>query len=125
MLQRAAKIFGFAFIAAGILGFVPGITVDGNLLGIFRVDAVHNLVHIVSGLVALYVGYTSEHGSHLYFQIFGVIYALVAILGLFHGNQPLLGLMAHNAADVVLHFLIAAVALYLGFAVKERRAIHA
>jgi len=35
------------------------------------------------------------------------------------------GFMAHNAADVVLHFLIAAVALYLGFAVKERRAIHA
>ena len=125
MLRTAAKIFGFSFIAAGILGFVPGITVDGNLLGIFRVDAAHNMVHIISGLIALYVGYTSEHGSHLYFQIFGVLYGLVAVLGLFHGNQPLLGVMAHNPADVVLHFVIAGVALYLGFAVKERRTAHA
>jgi hypothetical protein len=121
MLQQAAKIFGYAFIGAGILGFVPGITVDGHLLGIFRVDAVHNLVHIVSGAAALYAAYKSEHASHIYFQVFGVVYGLVTVVGLFYRNDPILGIMAHNGADIVLHLLISAAALYLGFGVKEHR----
>ena len=120
MLRRWAKIFGFTFLAIVILGFIPALTPDGALFGIFQVDTVHNLIHIVSGLIALWVGYTSEHRSHVYFQVFGVVYGVVAILGMFHGDQPLLGIMAHNTADVVLHVLIAAVALYLGFGVRER-----
>jgi hypothetical protein len=128
MLKKAARIFGYAFIAVGILGFVPGITNDGYLFGIFEVGVVHNIVHLLSGAVALWAGYSSEHASHLYFQIFGVIYALVAVIGIFYGDRPLLGIMAHNNADVVLHFIIAGAALYLGFAVKEtegHRTVHA
>lgn len=126
MLKRAAIIFGIAFLAAGILGFVPALTPNGKLLGIFQVDTLHNIVHIASGAVALWVGYTSESASRMYFQIFGIVYALVTVAGLFYGDRPLLGLMAHNTADVVLHFLIAAVALYLGFAAKKwHRAITA
>lgn len=126
MLKRAAMIFGVAFIAAGILGFVPGITTaDGYLLGIFHVNAAHNIVHLVSGAVALYAGMQSESLSRLYFQVFGVIYAVVALLGLFYGREPLLGFIAHNPADVVLHLVIAVVALYLGFAYREHRPITA
>jgi hypothetical protein len=127
MLKRMASIFGFTFIAVGILGFIPGITTEeGRLLGIFEVDAMHNMVHILSGIVALFAAYKSEHAARLYFQVFGVVYGLVAVLGIFHGDRPLLGLMAHNGADVVLHFLIAGVALYLGFHGRTRRStVHA
>lgn len=125
MLKRAATIFGIAFVVASVLGFVPGITVNGHLLGLFRVDATHNFVHIISGAIALYAGYTSEHAAHRYFQIFGVLYGLVALAGLFYRDAPLFGVMAHNRADIVLHFLIAAVALYLGFRVREREAVTA
>jgi hypothetical protein len=34
------------------------------------------------------------------------------------GNQPLLGIIANNTADVGLHVLIAVVTLWLGFGVK-------
>ncbi len=126
MLKRAAVVFGIAFIAAGILGFVPGITTsDGYLLGIFHVNAAHNVIHLVSGAAALYAGMQSESLSRLYFQVFGVIYALVALLGLFYGREPLLGFIAHNPADVVLHLVIAAAALYLGFGYREHRPITA
>ncbi len=121
MLKRAAVIAGILFIAAGILGFVPGITVNGKLLGLFAVDTVHNFVHIISGAIALYAGRTSEHAAHTFFQVFGVVYGLVTLLGLFYMDRPLLGIMAHNTPDVVLHALIAAVTLYLGFGVRERR----
>ena len=60
----------------------------------------------------------SEKAIRLFFQIFGVIYALVALTGFFTGNQPLLGMVAINAADNWLHVLIAIVALYLGFGMK-------
>ncbi|BAU49069.1 membrane protein [Sulfurifustis variabilis] len=126
MLKRAAVVFGIAFIAAGILGFVPGITTsDGYLLGIFHVNAAHNVIHLVSGAAALYAGMQSESLSRLYFQVFGVIYALVALLGLFYGREPLLGFIAHNPADVVLHLVIAAAALYFGFGYREHRPITA
>ena len=121
MLKTAATIFGIAFIAAGVLGFVPGITTaEGHLLGIFHVNALHNVVHLASGAVALWTGYQSERAARLYFQIFGAIYAVVALLGLSYGSAPIFGILANNIADVILHAVIAAVALYLGFAGRAR-----
>jgi hypothetical protein len=116
MLKPAATIFGVAFIVAGVLGFVPGVTTsDGHLLGIFHVNTLHNVIHLASGAIALWVAYASEKAARLYFQIFGVVYALVALLGLLYGNAPILGLVANNTADTILHAVIAVVALYLGF----------
>jgi len=47
-----------------------------------------------------------------------VIYTVVAVLGFFIGNAPLLGIVSNNSADSVLHVVIAVVALYLGFGVS-------
>lgn len=115
MVRLAAKIFGVAFILIGILGFIPAFTPDDHLLGIFHVNAAHNIIHLASGLVALIAGFVSYRASKLYFQVFGVVYALVAVLGVFAGDNDILGVVAHNIADLFLHIAIAAVALYLGF----------
>lgn len=119
MLKRSAIVFAIAFIGVGILGFLdPAAPMreDGfrYLLGLFAVNPFHNIVHLLSGAVALLVGLRSEAASATYFRIFGVIYALVAILGVFVGHGLLMG-MAHNHGDTVLHAVIAASALYLGF----------
>jgi hypothetical protein len=118
MLQKLSMVFGVIFLLIGILGFVPGITTDGHLLGIFHVNALHNIIHLVSGAVALWAGMTSAKASKMYFQIFGVIYAVVTVLGFLSGDDPILGLVANNMADVILHLVIAAVALYAGFGMK-------
>jgi len=116
MLKSAAIIFGIVFLLVGVLGFVPGITTtDQMLLGIFHVNAVHNIVHLLSGAVALIAGLTSTAAARMYFRVFGIVYALVAILGFFTGNGLLLGLISNNMADTWLHVLIAIVALALGF----------
>lgn len=122
MLRKLAMLFGIVFLAVGILGFVPAANPNGHLLGIFHVNAAHNIVHLLSGLVALMAAFTSDHASRLYFRWFGWIYGLVAVLGLFYGEQPLLGVIANNMADVVLHFAIAAVSLIIGYTVREREA---
>ena len=123
MLKKLAMVFGVVFVLMGILGFVPGATTNGHLLGIFHVNAAHNFVHIISGIIALMVGMRTEHACRLFFRWFGFAYGLVALLGLFQGDRPLLGIIANNYADVVLHFVIAGASLVIGFAVPEHRAL--
>ena len=89
------------------------------LLGIFHVNTLHNIVHLLSGAVALWAAMTSVAYARAYFRIFGIVYALVAILGFYSGDSPVLGLIANNAADTWLHVAIAVVALLLGFVVKD------
>jgi hypothetical protein len=122
MLKTAALIFGIIMLLVGILGFIPQATPRGMLLGIFHVNDVHNWIHIMTGVVSILCGINSEHASRLFFQIFGVVYGLVAILGFFYGDRPIFGLVANNLADAILHVAIAAFALYLGFGYRQPNA---
>ena len=117
-LKKIAVIFGVVFVAVGVLGWVPVVNPGGKLLGLFDVNAAHNLVHLATGIIAIIVGMSSDKASKIFFQVFGVIYALVAVLGFYSGDQPLLGIVSNNGADSVLHVVIAVVALYLGFGMK-------
>lgn len=122
MVRTAAQVFGWVFVLVGILGFVPGITNDGLLLGIFEVDAIHNIIHLVSGAAALWAASAGPKASKTYFQVFGVIYGIITILGFFAGDDALLGIIAHNTADVWLHLVITLAALYFGFVAKTEEA---
>jgi hypothetical protein len=115
MLKKCAMIFGIVMLAVGVLGFVPGVSVHDHLFGIFHINAAHNVVHLLTGIVAVGVSLASEKASRRFFQIFGFVYGLVAILGMVSGDRPVLGLIANNMADVWLHILIAAGSLALGF----------
>jgi hypothetical protein len=115
MIKKAAQIFGVVFVIVGILGFAPGITTGGHLLGIFHVNTAHNMVHLLTGIIALAVGFRSEHASRVFFQVLGAVYGLVAILGFVYGDRPILGLISNNLADTLLHVVIACVSLCLGF----------
>ena len=121
-LKRIAVIFGILFVAGGVLGFVPAVNPGGKLLGMFDVNGAHNLVHIATGVVALIVGFASDKASRIFFQVFGIVYAAVAALGFFYGNQPLLGMISNNVADTWLHVVVAAISLYLGFLVRPATA---
>jgi|SRR5688572_1717085 len=115
MIKTAAVLFGIVFILIGILGFVPGITDNEMLLGIFHVNAAHNVVHLLSGAAALFAGMTSTGAARIYFRVFGVIYGLVAVIGFMVGDGMLLGLISNNTANTWLHVGIASVSLLLGF----------
>lgn len=118
MLRTAARIFGIAFILVGILGFVPGVTKGHMLLGVFHVNAAHNIVHLLSGAAALAAAASGAAAARTYFRIFGLVYGLVAILGFLGGDKPVMGMISNNRADAWLHVAIALTSLVLGFAVK-------
>src|SRR6476646_6430645 len=116
MAKTMAVLFGVVFLVVGILGFVPAVTKDQMLLGIFHVNTAHNAVHLLSGVVALICGMAGIGASRLYFKIFGLVYAAVAVLGFLNpGDTMLLGLISNNTADTWLHVAIAAVSLIIGF----------
>jgi hypothetical protein len=100
MVKTAAILFGVVFLLIGILGFVPAITpANGMLLAIFHVNTAHNIVHLASGVVFLLCGIAGTGASRTFFRIFGFIYALVALLRFYYGDNPILGLIASNTAD--------------------------
>ena len=117
MAKTMAVLFGLVFLVVGILGFVPAVTKDQMLLGIFHVNTAHNAVHLLSGVVALICGMMGIGAARMYFKIFGLVYAAVAVLGFMNPGEHvmLLGLISNNMADTWLHVAIAAVSLIIGF----------
>jgi hypothetical protein len=117
-----ARIFGVVALLIGILGFVPGISSgyagSGFLLGIFAINPLHNVIHILTGLIGIFAGYYAAGAyARTYALVFGVVYALVTILGFtpLVMDGSLLGLIPINMADNVLHIAISASALLVYF----------
>ena len=120
MAKTLGMLFGIVFLAVGILGFVPGVATTGAdgmpmLLNIFMVNTVHSIVHIASGVVFLLASMSGAGAARLWFQVFGVIYAVVAVLGFMTPNGMLLGLISSNPADTWLHVVLAVAMLAIGF----------
>ena len=122
MAKTLGMLFGIVFLAVGILGFVPGITTNYMLLGIFMVNPMHSIVHIVSGAIFLFASMSGAGAARLWFQIFGVVYAIVAILGFMTPNGLLLGLISNNPADTWLHVVLAVAMLGIGFGSAKQTA---
>ena len=116
-VQKLAKLFGIVFILIGILGFVPGITIDGYLLGVFEVDTLHNFTHLLTGILAWFAA-LSLSNSKWFFKVFGTGYLLMTILGFTQGGS-ILGLFMVNLADNIFHLVITVSALWAGFLCKE------
>ena len=114
MLVTYARIFGAIFVAVGLLGFVPPLVPNGNLLGLFPVNAMHNLVHVGLGVWGLIAG-ASLAAAVIYFRGIAIIYGVLAVLGLIPVTNTLFGLAPIHGADVLLHAVLAVIAAYLGF----------
>ena len=81
MAKTVATILGIGFILAGILGFVaPGV------LGL-HTSAAHNVIHLVSGAAALYLGLKGTLAAARTFDLaFGAVYLLLGVVGFLIGG---------------------------------------
>lgn len=130
MVRTFALLFGIVFLAVGALGFVPGIAEPAThegvtmthgsamLLGLFPVNTLHNVVHLLFGLWGV-MAYRSAGGAVGYFRGVAVIYALFTVLGLLPQTNTLFGLVPLHGNDVWLHAALALVAAYFGFVHRE------
>jgi len=123
-----AFVAGLLYLGAGVLGFIPGITVSppagapslvvessyGYLLGLFPVNLLHNLVHISIGVWG-FLAYNSGATARIFAISIAVIYGLLAILGIFPQAHTLFGFIPIFGHDVWLHAVTAIIAGYFGF----------
>ena len=116
-VQTFATIVGAAFLLIGIAGFLPGITADygdmafagpdseAELLGLFQVSVLHNLVHVLFGIAGLALARSSE-GARTYLVGGGVVYLVLAVYGVLVAREGAANFVPMNAADDWLHFAL-------------------
>lgn len=124
-LQKVALVFGIVFLIVGLGGFIPGLTSnieslqfaghesEAMLLGIFQVSILHNIVHLLFGIVGLLAA-RSFGGSRAYLIWGGVVYALLWLYGLFVPHDHNANFVPLNTADNWLHFVLAVAMIGLG-----------
>jgi hypothetical protein len=84
MAKTICLVIGIVFLVVGVLGFVmPG------LLGA-HLSLAHNLIHIISGALALYFGTAGSLSAARTFSIvFGVVYLLLGVAGFVAGQNDI------------------------------------
>ena len=119
--QLYSLVFGATLLLAGLAGFLVdssfgplGSDVEGSNLILFEVNGIHNIVHLASGALGLAL-WRNPASARLFALGFGAVYLLVTVLGFAMGTN-VLGIIPINAADNVLHLVIAVVGIVAGLA---------
>jgi hypothetical protein len=115
MAKTICKILGVVFILVGLAGFAAPTLLGAHLNG------THNLVHLVSGALALYFGFAgSLSGARMFCIVFGVVYLLLGVCGFLLGSGAdrmlaIDDLLMLGTMDHVIHVLLGVVFLIGGF----------
>jgi hypothetical protein len=115
-VQNVARLVGVVFLLVGVAGFIPGITTElydglefagdegtAELLGIFDVSILHNIVHGLFGIAGLALAATAS-GARTYLIGGGAIYLALFALGILGGADWI----PSNTADNWLHLVLGA-----------------
>jgi hypothetical protein len=124
-LQTVALLVGVVFLIVGILGFIPGITSDApgkftgedseaELLGLFRVSILHNIVHLLFGIAGIALARTWD-GARMFLIGGGAIYIGLWLLGLIGG----LDWLPADDADHWLHLGLGAAMVAAGYVLSR------
>jgi hypothetical protein len=118
LAQTFALLFGVAFLGAGVLGFIPGITTNlgdiefagrdspSELLGIFQVSILHNIVHLLFGIAGIALSRTLTNAK-MYLLYSGVIYVVLFVYGIIVDADTSANFVPVNNNDDWLHLALA------------------
>jgi hypothetical protein len=126
-------VVGAVFLLVGVLGFIPGITTnydtmefaehhsEAELLGVFQVSILHNLVHLAFGVAGLALARTAAQ-ARLYLLAGGAIYLVLWLYGLIIDHDSAANFVPLNTADNWLHFVLGLGMIALGLLLTRRSA---
>lgn len=121
----AALAVGAIFLLVGVLGFIPGITTgyaelkfaghhsDARLFGVFAVSILHNLVHLLFGVLGVLAA-RKPATSRVFLMIGGGVYLLLWLLGLVIPEDSPGNFIPLNGADDWLHLALGLGMIALG-----------
>ncbi|WP_447003028.1 DUF4383 domain-containing protein [Saccharothrix isguenensis] len=128
-VRGAAMAVAVVFLLVGVLGFIPGVTSNldqitfagpesgAHLLGVFHVSVLHNVVHLLFGIVGLVMA-RSAPSARAYLVGGGVVYLLLWLYGLIVDEDSAANFVPVNNADDWLHLGLGLGMIALGLALK-------
>ena len=123
--KGVAVAVGAVFLLVGILGFIPGVTTnvgdlqshghdsEAKLLGLFQVSILHNIVHILFGVVGLAVAAATRYVP-AYLIGGGAVYGLLTVYGFVIDKSSDANFVPLNTADNWLHLVLTVGMIGLG-----------
>jgi Domain of unknown function (DUF4383) len=118
-------VFGAVYLLVGLLGFTVSGGHDfagmdgGKLLGLFMVNPLHNIAHLLIGGLLVFAATRGEALASRVNTVVGGVYLVLGVIGLLILNNGV-NILALNTADNILHFGSAAVLLGVGVAAGRR-----
>jgi len=131
VLKRWAWVYAVGFVGVFLVTHAPGATdAQGRLFGLFAIDPIDDIVHLLSGLAGVVVAVWATGWIALYLIAVGVLYGLDAIVGLVASRGLLdgsIGTQGPGAPDFgttnilvnLPHIVLAGLALVIGFRGKR------
>jgi hypothetical protein len=128
--RLVAMVVAVVFLLVGILGFIPGATTEYDgmtfaghestamLLGVFHVSILHNIVHLLFGIVGLAMARTVS-GATSFLIGGGVVYLVLWIYGLVIDHDSAANFVPVNGADNWLHLVLAVGMIGAGVALRR------
>lgn len=122
--RLVAVIFGAVYLVVGLLGFaVTGgvsflATKGGMLLGIFMVNPLHNVAHLLIGAALVVFGLVSARAAKATNTVIGAAYLLLGIAGFFLAGTAA-NILALNTFDQFLHLASAILLLAVGLGAER------
>lgn len=113
-MRKIIIILGALLVLLGLLGFVPNVLIGKD--GFFLTNIFHDLVHIISGLVIIFVSLKRINFIGEYLRKIGILYIALAVLGAMTigmGEGKLLWLFLLNGYDNILHLFIGTVLIII------------
>jgi hypothetical protein len=124
-IQQLALLVGLGFLAAGIAGFIPGLTTHygdlgfaghgsrAKLLGVFQVSVLHNLVHLLFGVAGVTLSRTRAT-ARAFLVGGGLTYLVLVVYGVVTSDSSGANFVPLNGADDVLHAALGGGMVLLG-----------
>lgn len=121
LAMQWAAVVGVVLVVVGLLGFIDNPLVGKNANALVSTNEVHNIVHLVTGLIALYIAFGLRGAAQANWLVgFGVLYAVIFIAVVISPNLfGLFGDYASGLNEHVIHAAVAVISLGIGWMARS------
>jgi uncharacterized protein DUF4383 len=119
-----ATLAGIVLVAAGLLGFLNTSIAGTSDTALLRVDTLHNVVHLATGLLALFIAFGLKGQQQVNGVLgFGILYVIIFVAVL--ASPTLFGIfsVAANGPIHIVHAAVAIVSLAVGYMARGTAAL--